>query len=363
MRRVIILGATGSIGTTALGAIRTHHLPLKVVGLSAHARGMQLETLGKEFGARTVLIPDGDFSGLKSMLESTDADIVLNGISGFAGLSASMLALESGKDLALANKERVVCGSSFLFATARRLGRAIIPVDSEHSAIYELLKTQPAAQVDHLVITASGGPFRNTPKEELDQVDVGRALHHPTWKMGPKITIDSATLANKAMEVIEASGLFGFAPERIEVTVHPQSVVHSMIRMRSGAVYAQMGNPDMSLPIINALLPGTTAPLVKPLDFTNLSLTFEKPDMDKFPLLALAWDILREGGSKAVAFNAADEVAVWSFLRKEIGFTDIQRVVSEVVARSEDPAPKDLAEAVELDGRLRSLARDLCSRL
>ena len=363
MKRVIILGATGSIGTTALTAIRTHHLPLEVVGLSAHSHQAQLQALGNEFGAKTVMIPQGDFSGLKAMLESTEADIVLNGISGFAGLSASMLALESGKDIALANKESVVCGSSFLFKTAARHQRKIIPVDSEHSAIYELLRGQEADQVDHLVITASGGPFRNTPKEALEKVTVSQALHHPTWKMGPKITIDSATLANKAMEVIEASGLFGFSPDRIEVTVHPQSIIHSMIRMHSGAVYAQMGNPDMSLPIINALLPGTCAPLVKPLDFTDLTLSFEKPDLDKFPLLALAWEILRKGGSKAVAFNAADEVAVWAFLREEIGFSDIPRVVEAVVSHSEEPAPQDLKEAVALDERQRSQARELCARL
>ncbi len=360
MKKVIILGATGSIGTTALNAIKTHHLPLEVVGLSAHSKKDRLEELGALFHARTALVAGNDFCSLQRMLQETDAEIVLNGISGFAGLTASMLALESGKDLALANKESVVCGSSFLFATAAKLGRTIIPVDSEHSAIHELLKAHPGSQVDHLIITASGGPFRTTEREKLKSITPKEALNHPTWKMGPKITIDSATLANKAMEVIEASCLFGFSGERIEVTVHPQSIVHSMIRMHSGAIYAQMGKPDMSLPIISALLPGTTTPLVQPLDFSSLSLTFEKPDFGKFPLLALAWTILSEKGAKAIAFNAADEVAVWAFLRGEIGFTDIQRIVIDVVEHCTDKAPSSLEEACDIDKRMRCLAARLC---
>lgn len=209
------------------------------------------------------------------MIEETDADIVLNGISGFDGLPASVYTLECGKNLALANKESVVCGWSFLFDLAQKNNASIIPVDSEHSAIFQLLKSHGQDEVEKLVITASGGPFRTWTEQQLNHATAKDALCHPTWKMGKKITIDSATLANKGMEVIEASKLFGFPPEKIEVVVHPQSIVHSMIRMRNGAVYAQLGMPDMSLPIISALLPDTGVPLVSPLSFDDLALTFQ----------------------------------------------------------------------------------------
>lgn len=364
MKKVIILGATGSIGTTALTAIRTRKFPLRVTALSCHTQKEKLDALGKEFRARTVLTgAPGGFHQLKEMLNSTEGDIVLNGISGFDGLRASVYTLESGRDLALANKESVVCGSSFLFALARKNGRKIIPVDSEHSAIYNLLLSQKKEEVENLVITASGGPFRTCSRERMAGVTVAEALHHPTWKMGPKITIDSATLANKAMEVIEAAGLFGFPPEHIEVAIHPQSVVHSLIRMKNGALYAQMGMPDMTLPIIGALLPGITEPLVQRLDFTSLSLTFEKPDLKRFPLLGLAWDILRDGGAKALAFNASDEVAVHAFLSGTIPFLGIERVVRAVTENCVFPAPKSLAEAIEIDHIMREKAQAECGRL
>lgn len=361
MKRVIILGATGSIGTTALDSIRTLHLPLEVVGLTAHSHVAGLEALGKEFHARTLLIRNEDFSGLRQLLEEVPCDIVLNGISGFSGLSASVCVLEKGIDLALANKESVVCGSSFLFDLARKHHASIIPVDSEHSAIYELLKEQRKDEVASLLITASGGPFRS--REDLSGVTVEEALHHPTWKMGPKITIDSATLANKAFEVLEAHGLFGFEGKRIEVVVHPQSIVHSMIRMHSGAVYAQLGNPNMSLPIISALLPGTTAPLVKPLDFTKLTLSFEAPDLKRFPLLGLAWKVLERGDCSALSFVAADEVAVDAFLHHRLPFTGIGALVEQVVEESKGDAPADISEALRLDATARAKARTLlCSR-
>ncbi|MCH3908629.1 MAG: 1-deoxy-D-xylulose-5-phosphate reductoisomerase [Sphaerochaeta sp.] len=363
MKDVIILGATGSIGTTALNAIRTHHLPLHVVGLSCHTQKDRLQDLGPEFPDAKRCLTGGKwtegysgFPGLRQMLQETKADIVLNGISGFDGLPASVYALEAGKDLALANKESVVCGWSFLFDLAKKHHCAIIPVDSEHSAIYQLLNGQHPEEVDTLVITASGGPFRTWSEEQMHHVTVQDALNHPTWKMGKKITIDSATLANKGMEVIEASKLFGFPPQKIEVVVHPQSIVHSMIRMKSGAVYAQLGMPDMSLPIISALLPGTTAPLVSPLDFSHLSLTFEAPDFKRFPLLELTYHVLEQGGAASLAFNAADEVAVSAFLSGKIAFSDITDIVETTVAHADAQAPRDLSEAVSLNKRYRSFA-------
>ncbi|MFA6890886.1 MAG: 1-deoxy-D-xylulose-5-phosphate reductoisomerase [Sphaerochaetaceae bacterium] len=363
MKNVIILGATGSIGTTAINAILSHALPVHVVALSCHRKKDELRMLGKRFpDAKLCLSGDAwndgysGFHGLRKMIEETDADIVLNGISGFDGLPASVYTLECGKNLALANKESVVCGWSFLFDLAQKNNASIIPVDSEHSAIFQLLKSHGQDEVEKLVITASGGPFRTWTEQQLNHATAKDALCHPTWKMGKKITIDSATLANKGMEVIEASKLFGFPPEKIEVVVHPQSIVHSMIRMRNGAVYAQLGMPDMSLPIISALLPDTGVPLVSPLSFDDLALTFQKPDIVRFPLLGLAYETLRNGGASTLAFNASDEVAVAAFLCGHIGFTDINDIVERTVARADKNAPQDLSEAIALNKRYRSLA-------
>ena len=368
MSKVIILGATGSIGSTALQAIREKHLDIDVVALSCHTQLDKLRNLQSEFHSKAICLTGkkeqgiySGFEGLQEMLCSVDADIVLNGIAGFEGLKASVFTLQAGKNLALANKESVVCGSSFLFDLAKRQGCDIIPVDSEHSAIYELLRQNDKSKVQSLIITASGGPFSNYSAEQLKNVTVEEALHHPTWKMGPKITIDSATLANKAMEVIEASKLFGFSNDRIEVVIHPQSIVHSMIRMKDGAVYAQMGKPNMSLPIINALYPQARTSLVSPLDFANLQLTFFKPDMKKFPLLGLAYQILGMKCSAAIAFNASDEIAVGAFLEKRISFTRIQEIVQDIVSRHDNVNPNSLAEAIELDRKYRIMSNEyLC---
>jgi len=338
-------------------------LPLHVTGLSCHTQKEKLKELGKLFpDARLCLTggkwdgPYSGFTGLRAMLSETKADIVLNGISGFDGLAASVYCLEGGKDLALANKESVVCGSSFLFSLAQKNHLSIIPVDSEHSAIFQLLKDHPKETVSKLIITASGGPFRGYDASKLKAVTIQEALNHPTWKMGKKITIDSATLANKGMEVIEASKLFGFGPQDIEVVVHPQSVIHSMIRLKNGSLYAQLGRPDMSLPIISALLPEVRCPLVQELDFGNLSLTFEKPDTGCFPLLPLAYEVLDMGGSSALAYNAADEVAVAAFLSGRIGFSDITDIVETTVRHADKKAPADLAEAVALNKQYRAFA-------
>lgn len=360
MRRIALLGSTGSIGRTCLNAIKTHGLPLSIGGLACHREKTLLEQQGNEFHTDNLTLVERDgFPAIATMLEKSDAEIVLNGISGFDGLKASVMVLEQGKDLALANKESIVCGSSFLFDLAKRHHASIIPVDSEHSAIWELLKGKEKDQVESLVITASGGPFLHRTKAQMEEVTVEQALHHPTWKMGKKITIDSATLANKAMEVLEAAGLFGFDASHIEVVVHRESIVHSMIRMRNGAVYAQMGNPDMSIPIIASLLPSNTAPLVAPLDFTNLDLHFEKPDTDTFPLLALAFRILDKKGDSSIALNAADEVCVDAFLKRRIGFLDIARIVTKVVEESNGKAPENIQEAIVSDQEYRRIACSL----
>ncbi len=367
MKRVIILGCTGSIGTTALEAIRSKHLDLRVVGLSSHTNAVKLVALAKEFSVESACLTGSQLEtlddirtysfsdGLEQMLHSLQADIVLNAISGFDGLQASLAALGCGFDLALANKESVVCAGPYLFEVAKAHHASIIPVDSEHSALAELLKGRKRDQVHSLVITASGGPFRTLEASQFPSITVEQALAHPTWNMGKKISIDSATLANKALEVIEASHLFGFDADHIEVVVHPQSIIHSMIRTIDGAVYAQLGNPDMTLPIINALCEGSSS-LVKPLDFSTLTLTFEQPDFKRFPLLSLAFEILRRKGSSALAFNAADEIAVQAFLQRKISFPALIEVVQRTLDQRWDDEITSFSQILALDARARRIA-------
>jgi 1-deoxy-D-xylulose-5-phosphate reductoisomerase len=369
MKRVIILGCTGSIGTTAITAIRFNKADLHVVALSAHQDSPSLLSLAKELSSEAICLTGGNcppsesslltFSGqtgLIQMLQSVEADIVLNAIAGFDGLQATIAAIEAGFDVALANKESVVCGGAYLFNLAKKHNVRIIPVDSEHSAIYELLKTRKREEIDSLVITASGGPFRNLPIEQFKDITVEQALHHPTWKMGKKITIDSATMANKALEVIEAAYLFEFPSSKIEVVIHPQSIVHSMIRLKDGAVYAQLGKPDMTLPIVNAMTGGAEK-LVAPLSFSQLQLTFDEPDFLRFPLLEQAFSILERKGSSPIAFNAADEVAVHAFLDKRCTYSQMISAVLKTMEREWGTSASDFSQTLELDRKARALAR------
>ena len=356
MRRVVILGSTGSIGTTCLNYLRKNNPGFIVVGLTAHKNVEKLTLLGKEFNCPTLITDPIEDSGLEEFFEATHPDIVLNAIAGADGLFATVTAINSGIDIALSNKESVVMGGTWIFKEADKRNVRIIPVDSEHSAIYNLLKGHKASS---LVITASGGPFVD--RIDLDNVTVEEALNHPTWKMGKKITIDSSTLANKGLEVIEASFLFGFKPEDIEVTVHRQSVVHSMVRTKEGAVYAQMSPPDMTLPIISALSDGKIEleDVVSPLSFTNLKLTFEKPDTLRFPLLDLAYKALMVDGSATIAYNAADEVAVNAFMEGIIPYSKISEIVKKTI---EDPIFKEKVstyeETMEKDRIARIIARN-----
>ena len=313
MRRVVILGATGSIGTTCLNYLRNSNPGFLLVGATAKRSREKLESIGKEFNCPVLLTSPIETSSLSSFLLSTKPDIVLNAVSGADGLFASVTTIDCGIDLALSNKESVVMGGSWIFSYAEKKNVKIIPVDSEHSAIYNLLKGHEAQS---LVITASGGPFVD--RMDLENVTVSEALNHPTWKMGKKITIDSATLANKGLEVIEASFLFDMEAKDIEVTVHRQSIVHSLIRTKEGAVYAQLSPPDMTLPIVSALSDGKIEleNVVRPLSFSDLTLTFESPDTKRFPLLQSAYRALEIGGAAPIAYNAADEVAVAAFMEK-----------------------------------------------
>lgn len=361
MRRVIILGATGSIGTTALTAIREGKIDAAVAGVVARNSEEKLKSLSEEFCC-PYLINDSE-EHLKAFLSSLKADIVLNGIAGAPGLFASLASLDAGFDLALANKESIVMGGDFLLEKARSLGRRIIPVDSEHSAIYHLL--QGRSDVSSLVITASGGPFLN--RKDLSGVTVEEAINHPTWKMGRKISVDSATLANKGLEVIEAGFLFDMKAEDIEVTVHRQSVVHSMVRTKAGAVYAQLSPPDMTLPILAAIADGKEELLeaVRPLSFKELTLTFQEWDRRQFPLLALAYQVLEKKQGYPIAFNASDEEAVYAFLEGRIAFTDIAEVTENVLTHDFSGTCSSYEEILSVDSKARGLAREYiakCSR-
>ena len=351
-RRVIILGATGSIGTTCLNAIRNGKLYAQVVGLVGKSAIEQLIYLSKEFNCPYYI--NNNPEELKAFLSKLQGDIVLNGIAGSAGLQASLISLECGFDLALANKESIVMGGDFLLNEAKRLKRKIIPVDSEHSAIYNLINAHN--KIKSVVITASGGPFYQ--KKDLENVTVEEAINHPTWKMGKKISIDSATLANKGLEVIEAGFLFNLSAEDIEVTIHRQSIIHSMIRLDNGAVYAQLSPPDMTLPIVGAVNDEVNPlyDVVKPLSFEDLTLTFKRWDKNEFPLLELAYEALRKKGSYPIAFNAANEVAVNLFINHKIKFTSIANITKEVLMHDFSRKCNSFEEIMFEDQRARALA-------
>jgi 1-deoxy-D-xylulose-5-phosphate reductoisomerase len=349
-RRIALLGATGSIGRQALEVIVANP-ELSVCALAS--RSQPLDELATEHGVEHVQV-GGD---LTELLEASEPDLVLNAVVGFAGVGATLWALEHGVALALANKESLVAAGDLAIATWKRGGGLLLPVDSEHSAVFQCLEGRAAEAVDSVVLTASGGPFRNHSLADLESVTVEEALDHPTWSMGPKITIDSATLANKGLELIEAHFLFGLEYERIEVVVHPTSVVHALVRFRDGAALAHLGYPDMRVPISFALtFPDRRSTAVRSLDLSvGLTLEFEPPDPERFPLLRLAREAGERGGTRPCAFNAANEVAVAAFLDGKIGFLDIASLVEDALAGVDGAPARDLAELVEADAEARRL--------
>ena len=351
MKRIAVLGATGSIGRQALEIIDASS-ELDVCALASGSN--DLDALAAERGVEHVQV-GGD---LKSVLDESEPDVVLNAVVGFAGLPATLWALERGVTLALANKESLVAAGELALAAQERGGGLLLPVDSEHSAAFQCLEGHPPDSVDSLVITASGGPFRGRTREELEGVTRADALAHPTWRMGPKITIDSATLANKGLELIEAHFLFGLPYERIEVVVHPTSVVHAIVRFRDGASLAHLGYPDMRVPISYALTyPDRASTPLDSLDFSQgLSLEFEPPDIETFPLLGLARHAGESGGTYPCAFNAANEVAVAAFLDGRLPFLGIAATVEEALAETDGSPAHDLDDLVEADAAARRLA-------
>ena len=352
MRKIVLLGSTGSIGTQTLDVVRNNPSELEVVGLAANTRVAEVEAQVREFKPKYVCMYDGVaakdlqerisdtgikvLSGMEGLLEIVsvpEADTVLTAVVGMIGIQPTIRAIESGKDIALANKETLVCAGHIIMPLAKEKGVQMLPVDSEHSAIFQSLNGEPKDKIEKILLTASGGPFRGKSRSELENMTAADALKHPNWDMGPKVTIDSSSLVNKGLEVMEAKWLFGVDLDRIQVVVHPQSIVHSAVQFIDGAVIAQLGVPDMKLPIQYALFYPDRRPMnEKRLNLFELgSLTFEKPDTDTFRGLKLAFDAARQGGSMPTVFNAANEMAVKRFLKGDIRYLEIYSMIEEAM--------------------------------
>ncbi|MFL5824706.1 MAG: 1-deoxy-D-xylulose-5-phosphate reductoisomerase [Solirubrobacteraceae bacterium] len=379
-RRLAILGSTGSIGVQALDVVSRSSDELKVVALSAAEAWEPLVEQAQTHGVRRIAIADPDAAaraaeawtggevlvgpeGIVELIAGSSCDLVLNAIVGSAGLLPTVATLGEGIDLALANKESLVVGGELVMELARATGAQILPVDSEHSALFQLLAAERPGTVDRLTLTASGGPFRGRRREQLEGVTVAEALAHPTWDMGGKITIDSATLMNKGLELIEAHHLFGVPYEHIDVVVHPQSIIHSLIALCDGATLAHLGYPDMRVPISYALHhPERVDVPVAPLDLVTLGqLTFEAPDEDTFACLRLAREAAHAGGTAPCTMNAANEVAVHAFLAGRVAFLDIPEVIEQTLAELPAQRLHSFDALTVADQRARELAGELIS--
>ncbi len=384
MRNIVLLGSSGSIGKSTLDVVRKFSDRLKIKALAVNSNIELLISQYHEFKPEYICVVDESFhSRLKSALSQepvqilsgkdemiqlsalADADIVVNAIVGAAGLLASIETIKSKKTLALANKESLVTGGPLFPSLLEKSGAKILPIDSEHSAIFQALESRNMAEVKNLILTASGGPFRDLPKEKFAEITLEQALNHPTWKMGPKITIDSATLANKGLEVIEALNLFNISVDKIKVVVHPQSIVHSMVEFVDSSILAQMSRPDMRMPITYALFwPERAESEFGRLDFSSsLDLSFEPPDFDKFPALKLAFEAAQTGGTAPAIFNAANEIAVAAFLKKNISFVDITRTIDETLSQVEVAGRPSLDDIWEADARAREYAKEMTGQL
>jgi 1-deoxy-D-xylulose-5-phosphate reductoisomerase len=376
MPRILIVGSTGSIGRQALDVVERSG-DLEVVGLAAASSWELLTEQAGRFDVPRVALADPDAAaraaehsaipvlagpeGLVELITDTDCDLVLNALVGSAGLGPTVAALGEGIDLALANKESLVVGGELVTALAKATGARLIPVDSEHSALYQLIERERPGCVERLVLTASGGPLRG--RSDLEDVSREEALAHPTWDMGGKITIDSATLMNKGLELIEAHHLFGVPYERIDVVVHPQSIVHALVHLNDGASLAHLGYPDMRVPISYALHHPERADVPVPmLDLVEVgALTFERPDVDGFPCLRLAREAAQAGGTAPCVMNAANEVAVHAFLRGELSFTGIARVIESTLTELPPQPVRHFSDLYEADAQAREVARGVAA--
>ncbi len=383
-KRIAILGSTGSIGCNTLEVIEHLGPPYRVTALSGHKQIDKLleqvqrhrpaavavtdETSAarvapalKELGARLYVGP----AGLAEIVRRDDVDIVVAAVVGAAGLPAAFAAVEAGKTLALANKESLVCAGSLLIPLARKKNVPILPVDSEHSAIFQSMQCGRSHEIRRIILTASGGPFRTASAEKIKNATLADALNHPTWKMGGKITIDSATMFNKGLELIEACWLFDLPPEKIEIVVHPESVIHSMVEYVDGSVIAQLSPPDMRTPIQYALTyPDRVNGISRRLDLTQaFNLRFEPPDFERFPALRLAYDVARKGGTAGVVLNAANEAAVSSFTSGKIAFGEISRLVGLTIQKHDVQPHPTLDDLLRADRWARAAVETLVTEM
>lgn len=384
MKRIAILGSTGSIGRSTLSVIESNPERFQLLSIAAggnveaallqarrwRPKVLSLASEKDAEAARTQLKSEGLTSieivhgqaGSVRVATHPEVDFVVSAIVGVAGLKATYEAVRAGKEVGLANKECLVAAGELITREARKQGKPLLPIDSEHNAVHQCMRGGRLHEVERVWLTASGGPFLHTPKSEFENITVEQALNHPTWKMGQRITIDSATLMNKGFEVIEACRLFDLPPDRISVIVHPQSTIHSLVEFKDGSILAQLSVTDMRLPILYAL----TYPdrISSDLRFNVLDLKrldFSPPDMDKFPCLRLAYQAVQDGGSRPIALNAADEVAVAAFLKGEAGFADIPRIVAQTIDETERRNPESIEEVLAIDAQARELARQKLS--
>lgn len=384
-RAIAILGATGSIGTTTLAVVRAHPSLLRVAGLAAHSRWQELIGPVREFKVGTIALADpaaaaaarasGEFPSGTRILEGSaglteiaclpEIAMVVSAVVGTAGLAPTLAALAARKDVALASKELLVLAGKFVTAAARRSGARLLPVDSEHNAIHQLLRDKPKGDIDRLVLTASGGAFRDTPLAQLRDVTLAQALKHPNWNMGPKVTIDSATMANKGLEIIEARWLFDLPAERIDVVVHPQSIIHSLVTLSDGSLQALLSPPSMAYPIQDCLLFPQRLPCPAPrLDLSQaLALTMSPPDPARYPCLGLARQAATTGGTAPAIFNAANEVAVAAFVNGKLPFTGIAELVHRTLAAVTAGEPATLDDIWATDSETRTTASRLALAL
>jgi len=378
-RRLSVLGATGSVGSSTVDLVRRNPERFDVVALTANRRGAELAELARELRPEIAVVADPDaYDSLKQGLSGTgieaaagpgalvdaaraQADLTIAGIVGAAGLDATLAAIGQGGSVALANKECLVCAGELVLEACARAGTILLPLDSEHNAIFQVFESENADDVEKLVLTASGGPFRTWTREQMASATPDQAVAHPNWDMGRKISVDSATMMNKGLELIEAAYLFLVAPRDIEILVHPQSVVHSMVAYRDGSVLAQMGPPDMRVPIAHALAwPARMPSPVERLDLARVgTLTFEAPDVERFPAIALARSALEAGNGATAVLNAANEVAVARFLDGTVGFLDIAALVERTLEQVVASPVRSLDDFRELDARTRAVTEFL----
>lgn len=379
MKNIAILGATGSIGRSSLEVIKNLPGQFRVTYLTAHKNIDLLQKQAQEFHPRGVVILDtcnasvlrkvlppgtevlAGEEGLMEVVRRPDVDIVISALVGFAGLRPTLEAIKHKKSIALANKETLVVAGQLITSLVKEHNVRLIPIDSEHSAILQCLVGEDSSHIARLILTASGGPFLHRPVEEFDSITVEEALDHPNWRMGKKITVDSATLMNKGLEVIEAHWLFGLPPERIEVVIHPQSIIHSMVEFIDGSLKAQLGLPDMKIPIQYALTYPARMPMNgKRINFPTLnSMTFLEPDRKKFKCLQIAFDVLSLGGTTPAAMNAANEVAVEAFLAQKISFGKIPELIEQAISHHKSLSAPDLGDIIETDTSTRNHVRSL----